>query len=120
MAITEQTTYEQVVAEHRWHVPERFNIAAAVCDVHPRDKLAMVHEHHSGAVREVTWGELQDLANRAANALAALGVQRGDRVAVWVARPLPRRRRCSSPSGRSGQSCSRCRCSTATTGFATA
>ena len=88
MAITEQTTYEQVVAEHRWPVPERFNIAAAVCDVHPRDKLAMVHEHHSGAVREVTWGELQDLANQAANALAALGVQRGDRVAV-VLPPTP-------------------------------
>ena len=76
------------MAEHRWEVPERYNIAADVCDAHPREKLAMVHEHFSGAVREVTWGELQDLANQAANVLAGLGVRRGDRVAV-VLPPTP-------------------------------
>ncbi len=88
MALGAQTTYEQVVAEHHWEVPDRYNIAADVCDAHPREKLAMVHEHFSGAVREVTWGELQDLANQAANVLAGLGVQRGDRVAV-VLPPTP-------------------------------
>src|SRR5919201_1322344 len=75
-------TYEQVCAEHEWRVPERYNIAADVCDKHPPGKLAMVHERFDGAVREVTWGELQELANRAANLLAAHGVRRGDRVAV--------------------------------------
>ena len=82
------TTYEQVCAEHRWAVPERYNIAADVCDKHPPEKLAMVHEHHDGTVREVAWGELQDLAARAAGWLAALGVERGDRVAV-VLPPTP-------------------------------
>jgi acetyl-CoA synthetase len=81
-------TYEEAVADHRWDVPERYNIAADVCDKHPRDKLAMVHERFDGAVREVRWGELQDLSNQAANVLAANGVQRGDRVAV-VLPPTP-------------------------------
>src|SRR4051794_19437318 len=81
-------TYDEVVAAHEWHVPERYNIAADVCDKHPRDKLAMVHEHHSGAVREVLWGELQDLANQAAHVLRANGVGPGDRVAV-VLPPTP-------------------------------
>jgi acetyl-CoA synthetase len=63
-------------------VPARYNIAADVCDKHPREKLAMVHEHHSGVIRELTWGELQDLAAQAAHALAGLGVAKGDRVAV--------------------------------------
>jgi acetyl-CoA synthetase len=63
-------------------VPARYNIAQDVCDKHPADKLAMVHEHFDGTVREVAWGELQDLANRAASLLAAHGVERGDRVAV--------------------------------------
>jgi acetyl-CoA synthetase len=80
--------YEQVVAEHRWEVPERYNIAADVCEKHPPEKLAMVHERYDGVVREVAWGELQDLAARAAGWLAALGVQRGDRVAV-VLPPTP-------------------------------
>jgi acetyl-CoA synthetase len=80
--------YEHALAEHRWVVPERFNIATDVCDRHPRDKLAMIHEHFSGTVREVSWGELQDLSNRLANVLASLGVGRGDRVAV-VLPPSP-------------------------------
>ena len=75
-------SYEEACAAHRWVVPERYNIAADVCDRHPRDALAMVHEHFSGAVREVHWGELQDLAGAAAHVLAARGVGRGDRVAV--------------------------------------
>src|SRR4051795_5382165 len=74
--------YEEVCAEHEWRVPDRYNIAADVCDKHPRDKLAMVHERYDGETREVTWGELQDLSNQAANLLAAHGVTRGDRVAV--------------------------------------
>ncbi len=42
-------TYEEACAQHRWDVPERYNIAADVCDKHPRDKLAMVHERFDGA-----------------------------------------------------------------------
>jgi acetyl-CoA synthetase len=76
------TSYEEACAAHSWRVPDRYNIAADVCDKHPRDKLAMVHEHFDGTVREVQWGELQDLANQAAHVLRDNGVQRGDRVAV--------------------------------------
>jgi acetyl-CoA synthetase len=80
--------YELACAEHRWEVPAHYNIALDICDRHPREKLAMIHEHFSGAVREVTWGELQDLSNRCANVLAAEGVKRGDRVAI-VLPPTP-------------------------------
>ncbi len=84
----EDRSYELAVAEHRWVVPQRFNIAEDVCDKHPREKPAMIHEHFSGAIREVSWGELQDLSSQFANVLAALGVERGDRVAV-VLPPTP-------------------------------
>src|SRR5436305_8124499 len=78
------TSYEEAVAQHRWEVPERYNIASDVCDRHPRDKLAMIHEDFHGAVQEVSWGQLQDDANRFANVLKAHGVQRGDRVAMLL------------------------------------
>src|SRR3978361_2124772 len=81
-------SYEEACAEHEWNVPERYNIAADVCDKHDRDKRAMLWERHDGATREVDWGELQDLANQAAHVLADHGVQRGDRVAV-VLPPTP-------------------------------
>jgi acetyl-CoA synthetase len=86
--IAEADRYEQVCAGHRWEVPERYNIAADVCDRQRADALAMVHEHFDGTVRELHWGELQALANQAANLLAGLGVERGDRVAV-VLPPSP-------------------------------
>jgi acetyl-CoA synthetase len=78
------TSYEQACAEHHWDVPERFNIATDVCDKHPRGKLAMIHEDPQGNVRRVTWGELQDTANRFANVLTAHGVGAGDRVAMLL------------------------------------
>src|SRR4051794_4172174 len=88
MATSAASTYDQMCAEHEWRVPERYNIAQDVCDKHPRDKPAMIWERYDGATRDLVWGELQDLANQAANWLAAHGVQRGDRVAV-VLPPTP-------------------------------
>ncbi|CAN5195267.1 AMP-binding protein [soil metagenome] len=81
-------TYEEACAAHSWQVPERYNIAADVCDKHPRDKLAMVHEDPEGNVREVHWGELQDMSDRFALRLLEEGVVRGDRVAMLLA-PTP-------------------------------
>jgi acetyl-CoA synthetase len=77
-------TYEEACAAHSWKVPERYNIAADVCDKHPRDKLAMIHEDPDGAVREVYWGELQDMSDRFARMLTERGVQREDRVAMLL------------------------------------
>src|SRR3954470_16308908 len=77
-------SYEEAVAQHEWVVPEHYNIAADVCDKHPPDKLAMIHEHFDGTVREVRWGELQAASNRFARHLREHGVQRGDRVAMLL------------------------------------
>jgi acetyl-CoA synthetase len=88
MSTTSIASYEEAVANHEWHVPERYNIARDVCDKHPADKLAMIHEHFDGTVREVRWGELQELSNRFANVLRAHGVVKGDRVAM-VLPPTP-------------------------------
>jgi acetyl-CoA synthetase len=81
-------SYEEACAQHRWEVPERYNIATDVCDRHSPDKPAMIHERFDGSVRELTWGEIQALANQAANVLADSGVGRGDRVAL-VLPPTP-------------------------------
>jgi benzoate-CoA ligase family protein len=61
-------------------LPEYFNVAAhfleAPAALHP-ERLAIV-----GEPREVTYGELAALANRAGNALRSNGVSRGDRVLI--------------------------------------
>src|SRR3954464_11335341 len=88
MATSAASRYDELCLEHEWDVPERYNIVQDVCDKHPRDKPAMIWERYDGATRELTWGEMQDLANQAANWLVEHGVERGDRVAV-VLPPTP-------------------------------
>jgi len=87
-ATTKIGSYEEARERHRWEVPDRYNIAADICDRHPREKLAMIHEDFRGNVREVRWGELQDLSNRFAGVLSAHGVVKGDRVAMLLP-PIP-------------------------------
>src|SRR3954462_4779778 len=77
-------SYEEMRAQHRWEVPERYNIARDVCDKHDRDRLAMIWEDWRGNERRVSFGELQDLSNRFANVLEAHGIERGDRVATLL------------------------------------
>ena len=77
-------SYDEMVAKHRWEVPERYNIAHDVCDKHERDRLAMIWEDWRGTSRRVMFGELQDMSNQFANVLEAHGVERGDRVATLL------------------------------------
>ena len=86
--MTNVESYTEMCRAHHWNVPERYNIAADVCDKHPRGKPAMVWESFDGSRRELVWGELQDMADRAADLLQRRGVQRGDRVAA-VLPPTP-------------------------------
>jgi acetyl-CoA synthetase len=86
--MSDRDRYAELCAAHVWDVPARYNLAQDVCDKHPPDRPAMVWESYDGRLRELTWGELQRLANQAAHTLAARGVGRGDRVAV-VLPPAP-------------------------------
>ena len=86
--MTNVESYTEMCRAHHWNVPERYNIAADVCDKHPRGKPAMVWESFDGSRRELVWGELQDMADRAADLLQRRGVRRGDRVAA-VLPPTP-------------------------------
>lgn len=76
--------YAELIAKFRWHVPTRFNIGVDVCDRQDPAKPALVFEDEAGAVRTIKFGELRDLTNRFANALAGVGLRRGDRVGVLL------------------------------------
>ena len=80
--------YDEMRRAFRWEVPERYNIAADVLDKHEPSRLAMFWEDWQGNERSVTFGEMQALTNRTANALRVHGVVEGDRVAVMLP-PLP-------------------------------
>lgn len=77
--------YEKLHAEFRWKVPGDFNIADVCCTRWARDTpdaVAIHWEHESGEHADFTFADLHHNANRLANALRKLGVERGDRVAI--------------------------------------
>ncbi len=88
MSFEGQQRYERLCEAHSWAVPQQYNLAADICDRHPPEALAMIHERYDGLSRKLSWGDLQALSSQAANLLAACGVQRGERVAV-VLPPSP-------------------------------
>ena len=80
--------YDEMRRAFRWEVPRRYNIAADVLDKHEPSRPAMYWEDSEGNERTLTFGDMQALTNRTANALRAYGVGEGDRVAVMLP-PLP-------------------------------
>ena len=77
--------YAELHAAFRWAVPSGFNIAEVCCARWARetpDAVAIRWEHESGARADYTYADLQQAANRLANALRQLGVVAGDRVAI--------------------------------------
>jgi len=77
-------SYREAYEGFRWNVPADFNIAVAACGrwSGERQRLALYWEDESGETRALSYWDLQQAANRLSNALAALGVARGDRVAL--------------------------------------
>ncbi len=76
--------YDELYRSFRWNVPARYNMARACCGnwAPDRGRFALYWEDESGAMAAYTYWDLQQAANRLSNALAALGVKRGDRVAI--------------------------------------
>jgi acetyl-CoA synthetase len=76
--------YDELYRAFRWNVPERYNIAQACCGAWATDRsrFALYWEDESGATAAYSFWDIQQAANRLSNALAGLGIRRGDRVAL--------------------------------------
>ncbi|WP_375500287.1 acetate--CoA ligase [uncultured Jatrophihabitans sp.] len=72
----------------KWFVGGRLNVAYNCVDRHVEaglgDRVAYHWEGEPGETRAITYAQLKDEVCRAANALIELGVQAGDRVAIYL------------------------------------
>lgn len=86
MIVERRESWEAVRAAFRWRLPSRYNIAEHVCERHvgSRRPALICPDPAGGDAREWSFRELSQLSNRLANALAARGIGRGDRVAVMA------------------------------------
>jgi acetyl-CoA synthetase len=91
--LTWQTPFTEVLdwsaaPRARWFADGRLNACYNAVDRHVEaghgDRVALLFEGEPGDTRTVTYAELQREVSRAANALVALGVGTGDRVAIYL------------------------------------
>jgi acetyl-CoA synthetase len=80
--------YEWKLPYAKWYLGGKLNVSANCLDRHVAaglgDRVAYYWEGEPGDSRVITYQELLDETCRMANALLELGVQRGDRVAIYM------------------------------------
>ncbi len=82
------TTLEWNLPFAKWFVGGRLNISANCLDRHVvagrGDKVAFHWEGEPGDTRTITYAELLDQVSRFANVLRSMGLESGDRVAIYM------------------------------------
>lgn len=72
----------------KWFVGGKTNLSYNCLDRHVsgprRDKTALIWEGEPGEIRRLSYAELHTEVQRFANALKALGIKKGDRIAVYM------------------------------------
>ena len=80
-------SWETMRRDFRWPRPASYNIAEQACERWARaqpDRLALTYLRPDGELRDYSYIQLSRASSRLANAFAARGVKRGDRVAVLL------------------------------------
>jgi len=68
----------------KWFVGGKINASYNALDIQKQDKVAIFWEGENDERRVVTYGELLDSVQRLANGLKSLGVQKGDRITIYL------------------------------------
>ncbi len=72
----------------KWFVGAKTNITYNCLDRHvqngKRNKVAYIYVDEDGNEKKITYGELLEFVNRIANGFKSLGVQKGDRVSIYM------------------------------------
>ncbi len=85
-------SYDRLIADFRWAIPARYNIAVDVCDrwaAHDPGRIALLEVADDGGVTPTSFGALREASNRLASGLSARGIRRGDRVAILLPQAAP-------------------------------
>ena len=81
-------TLEWKLPDAKWFVGGQLNVTASCLDRHVatwrKNKAALIWEGEPGDSRVLTYGQLHREVCKAANALAGLGVKKGDFVAIYL------------------------------------
>ena len=72
---------------YRWFIDGQLNVSHNCVDIHlanQGDKTAIIFEGEPGDIRKLSYTQLHQEVSRFANALKAKGIDRGDRVIIYL------------------------------------
>ena len=80
------SSYASAIRNFSWNIPDRFNIATAVCDrwADGTGRLALIQAKAGHGVTYHSFDDLKRGSNRLANLLHARGLRAGDRLAILL------------------------------------
>lgn len=87
--LTETSDYDKLYRDFRWDIPARFNMATACCDGHADgDRLALIFIDEDGRTSQHSFAQMRAHSRRFSNVLKQDGLQRGDRVGVFLSQSV--------------------------------
>jgi acetyl-CoA synthetase len=87
MKLPSGTSYDDLYRDFAWKIPARLNMGEAVSDAwaeNEPERVCLQHFSPDGRHCAMTYGELTQRSNALANAFRALGLNRGDRLALLL------------------------------------
>ncbi len=89
--LTRLATYDAVRTAFKWQVPARCNMGVQVIDrnalAHP-ERIGMIVTGPDGGRTDYSFAALRALSNRLANFLTAQGLERGDRLGIFLSQSV--------------------------------
>ena len=81
-----EDSYQILIDQFKWHIPQRYNIAWDICDkwIEEVDRTALVYETGDGIPKRYTFKDIHRLSNQLANVFNAFGLDRLDRIGVLL------------------------------------
>ena len=84
--LKKENSFAKLEANFRWDIPERFNIGVAACDrwADGSGRHAIIFEDSDDQVTTWSFDQLKALSNQLANHWKSNGIQRGDRIGIFL------------------------------------
>src|SRR6185503_11117635 len=85
--IAPRRRYQDLIEAFRWQIPEDFNFGALIdAWATDRSRVALYWEDEAGRQERLTFWDVRQASNRFMNALAGLGLRRGEPILVMLPR----------------------------------
>jgi acetyl-CoA synthetase len=88
--LTETNDYNRLCADFRWDIPAQFNMAEVCCDRHAdgSGRLALIYVDEDRNTTRLTFDDIAGWSRQFANVLQGGGLERGDRVGVFLSQSI--------------------------------